>query len=701
MVMPLVQFAPLSSLVHPGLWHALADLKLDVLRLSDAAVPLCAAYSPGRSVLDRETGRDIALAASLVLADDAFSPAYAPPAASIAVRGILKNYNSIEEFKAADKAALFNAEADAIWKHIHTTRDTSALSRFLLITYADLKKHKFYYWFAFPALVASPAWVIDDPRGWSSASHHFTHDQLVLILSQLKSRPSLLAFFLVRAPAGAAEIALVEEYATFFAQTPQDQQTIAFLDPSANPHNPGWPLRNLLAYLRALHPTSTSSLRILCWRDTDPPSSTSGWKSRFGLIHVGPATDSSTQQAADARPSAVGWEKNTQGKLGPRLADLAPMMDPKLLANQAVDLNLKLMRWRILPALDLPKIAATRCLLLGAGTLGCYVARTLMAWGVRTITFVDSARVSFSNPVRQPLFEFEDCVEGGRPKAECAADRLGKIFPGINATGHMLSIPMPGHPISSSNPAVVAQVRADFAKLEELVDTHDALFLLMDSRESRWLPTVMGAAKNKIVINAALGFDTFLVMRHGPHASTIPPSSTTPRLGCYYCNDIVAPKDSLSDRTLDQMCTVTRPGLAPIAAATAVELLVSLVQHPDGIFAAPPVPHSSITTTTTTTNADLTQGSGILGHVPHQLRGFLSQFRTLPLIGAAYDRCTGCSEAVVRAYEEGGFEMVRRVCDEDGYLEKVTGLDLLADESEAVLGSVDWVEEDEEEDGEI
>ena len=58
---------------------------------------------------------------------------------------------------------------------------------------------------------------------------------------------------------------------------------------------------------------------------------------------------------------------------------------------------------------------------------------------------------------------------------------------------------MPGHPIP---PASVEQAKKDVATLEKLVDEHDVIFLLMDSRESRWLPTVLGAAKGKVVLNA-------------------------------------------------------------------------------------------------------------------------------------------------------------------------------------------------------
>ena len=73
------------------------------------------------------------------------------------------------------------------------------------------------------------------------------------------------------------------------------------------------------------------------------------------------------------------------------------MLDATALAKSAVELNLRLMRWRLMPAFENERIAGTRCLLFGAGTLGCAVARCLLGWGVKAITLVDSGGVLDSN----------------------------------------------------------------------------------------------------------------------------------------------------------------------------------------------------------------------------------------------------------------------------------------------------------------
>ena len=128
---------------------------------------------------------------------------------------------------------------------------------------------------------------------------------------------------------------------------------------------------------------------------------------------------------------------------------------------------------------------------------------------IKDISFVDYGRVSYSNPVRQSLFDFEDSENGGKPKAQTAAEKLKKIFPEMNSVGYSIEIPMPGHFTVSSEH--MEQTLNSVNQLDDLVRDHDAIFLLTDNRESRWLPTLLANKHNKICITVALGFDSYMV----------------------------------------------------------------------------------------------------------------------------------------------------------------------------------------------
>ncbi len=107
---------------------------------------------------------------------------------------------------------------------------------------------------------------------------------------------------------------------------------------------------------------------------------------------------------------------------------------------------------------------------------------------------------------------------------------------------------------------------------------------------------------------------------------------------------------------------MTRPGIAAIASALLVEMLVSVIQHPRGALA--PGFQSQ--------NED--RGSHPLGIVPHQIRGYLSDFRNMIIKGSSYDCCSACSKKVIGTYQSDGWQFVKKALDDKGYVEELSGL---------------------------
>ncbi|KAJ8116569.1 hypothetical protein ONZ43_g4414 [Nemania bipapillata] len=659
--MSTLKFAPFSSEIELPFYSALFASKLDHDKLSDSARPVLGLYEPRVGVPPDDSVKMQVLASALT--------STTVPVNAVRAEGIIRNTNTMEAFRQADKVELLNNAARQIWDAIKDGTIYSVpslLSSYIILSYADLKKYRMTYWFGFPTLPSDPAWKR------AGEIQHLTPAESTALVDRVGTwRYSVdnreYGFFLAKKVRGKRlpssldppsedigytwEVGSLRDFEDhFFLGIPKEDRYVAFVDPSAYDEHPAWPLRNLLMLSRR-HEARSIVLSLYM--------------------------DSVNELVLSTMPKATGWERNQANKLTARSVSLAESMDPARLADQSVDLNLKLMKWRISPDLNLDAIKNTRCLLLGAGTLGSYVSRNLMGWGVRKITFIDYGAVSFSNPVRQPLFVYNDCLNGGAPKAIRAAEALKQIYPGVESHGEVLSVPMLGHPI-------VDKTKADFEKLKALIDEHDAIFLLMDSRESRWLPTVMGKAAGKIVMNAALGFDTYVVMRHGAE----PSDGSDSTLGCYFCNDVVAPGDSQKDLTLDQQCTVTRPGIASIASALLVELLTSLLQHPLGHHA--PAPATTSSASQETNPAD----EYALGIVPHQIRGFLNRFQNLVIKGQSYPCCSACSHPILSAYRNEGWEFVKRALEDKDYVAELSGLAEVQRKAEALAGDVDW-EEDE------
>jgi len=280
----------------------------------------------------------------------------------------------------------------------------------------------------------------------------------------------------------------------------------------------------------------------------------------------------------------------------------------------------------------------------------------------------------------------------------------------MHAEGVVMTLPMPGHPLllrpaaraaAFGNTPANADIDPDsdpVGSLDALIQQHDCVFSLLDSREGRWLPTVLCRAHEKLIITSALGFDSYLVMHHGDYASHHLNAGTaaggaaaaagtagsgSSSAGCYFCSDIVGARNSQQDRSLDQQCTVTRPGLSFVAAGLAVELMVALLQQAS-------VRKASLAAMQISTRQQQQLEHGQEGGekreqeqeqeqeaaVPHQLRGNLHSFQQICPRIAPFRNCIACSTPVLHACLQDKRAFVTAVCGSlsGKLLEDVSGI---------------------------
>ena len=118
-----------------------------------------------------------------------------------------------------------------------------------------------------------------------------------------------------------------------------------------------------------------------------------------------------------------------------------------------------------------------------------------------------------------------------------------------------------------------------------------------------------------------------------------------------------------------------------IAGALAVELMVSVIQHPQGINAPTAVFSSSKGDNNGQEESNNEEDESCLGIIPHQIRGFLSRFTEVLPSTTAFKSCTACSNIVIQKYKQDGLSFLFDAFNDPNLLEEVTGLKKLHEDT--------------------
>lgn len=431
-----IRFQPYINYIDPSFWFTVTEKKQKEWHLDE---PWMHIY--GIATGHREGGRMLPSAVTIPLQpiskivsnehidnmDDISQ--HQKDMSGLYIRGYFHNTNTLDAFHELDPQTYLQDIADEIWKlgistepFQWTSKRSTFLNAILLISFADLKRYTYTFIIAHPCWTAIPTSLSYTCKEMSLISQSQNTDTKMII----KCHPNdPLDYFIARSTEQQSlwayhsmnECVSINDY---------DNVYFCYFDPGTSEKALGWTARNFLIALHASIPGKNINLLGIRQAEKHTDGDVSFVTINDGMIIKDIKLPNDIPRKKDFR--ATGWLCDGKGVIEEKVVQLASMMDPLHITQNALSLNLDLMKWRMVPNLDLKLVQRTKCLLLGSGTLGCNVARCLLGWGIYDITLVDNGIVSHSNPARQSLFIFEDISKN---KAIQAAERLGSVFPNV------------------------------------------------------------------------------------------------------------------------------------------------------------------------------------------------------------------------------------------------------------------------------
>lgn len=296
------------------------------------------------------------------------------PAGLYRAEGMIRNMNTIEDYRGLDMTAILNQAGrtvrpltldshkdilicSQIWEAITDGTIYSCpalLASLTMLCFADLKRYNFTYVCGFPAFHSESPWVVKhgndgDSDRLASAETMALVDVVQTWRYSVDSRQY--GFFLAKRARGiSTSIAEGEEDEDtasnaklaftwvvdslskfeegFFNGTEESDRFICFADPSTHPQYPAWMLRNLLVLVRKRWKLATA--QILCYRDTPARRH----EPRSLLLRIETENAAVSDISTAAIPKVTGWEKNATGKITSRITKLGEYLDPQRYVSQ-------------------------------------------------------------------------------------------------------------------------------------------------------------------------------------------------------------------------------------------------------------------------------------------------------------------------------------------------------------------------------